>query len=335
MTLEDIARLCEVSRSTVSRVINRDPNVSDRTRKKVLEVIQLYNFQPNIAARGLAAGHTGVIGLVIPMGVSAIFTDPFFPLLIQGVSAACNENDYSVMLWLAEPEYERRTIRQILYNGLVDGVIVSSMRVNDPIVEALAESKQPFLTIGRQPDGKAISYVDVTNRTGSYTITRHLLKLGRRRIATITGPSNMVGVMDRLDGYLTALKDAGITPDPNLIVEGNFTDISGYQAMQGLLPYQPDAVFAASDIMALAAMRAVCETGLRVPQDIAVVGFDDITLAERSTPPLTTVRQDILHVGAVGAETLIDMIHHPEGTPRRIVLPTELIVRATCGSLLT
>ena len=122
LTLEDIARKCGVSRSTVSRVINGEANVSPQTRQRVMDVIQQINFQPNLAARGLAAGKTRVLGVVIPMGVTAIFTDPFFPLLIQGVSITCNSCDYSVMLWLDDPEYERRTVRQILYNGLVDGV---------------------------------------------------------------------------------------------------------------------------------------------------------------------------------------------------------------------
>ena len=134
LTLEDIAHLSGVSRSTVSRVINGEIHVKEATQKKVMEVIESRNFQPNLAARGLAIGRTNVIGLVIPAGVSIIFTDPYFPQLIQGVSAACNTHNYSVMLWLAEPEYERRTISQILHNGLVDGVVVAKTLMSDPIV---------------------------------------------------------------------------------------------------------------------------------------------------------------------------------------------------------
>ncbi|HEX7587563.1 MAG TPA: LacI family DNA-binding transcriptional regulator, partial [Anaerolineae bacterium] len=137
-TLEEIAKLAKVSRSTVSRVINDDPHVNPKTRKRVLAIIQRLNYHPNVAARGLAAGRTRILGLVIPMGVSALFADPYFPILIQGVSAACNAHDHSVMLWIAEAEYERRMIRQILHNGLVDGVIVASNRLNDPLVDALS-----------------------------------------------------------------------------------------------------------------------------------------------------------------------------------------------------
>ncbi|HEX9028064.1 MAG TPA: LacI family DNA-binding transcriptional regulator, partial [Anaerolineales bacterium] len=160
LTLDDIAKISGVSRSTVSRVINGSPNVSDKTRRKLLELIQNIGFQPNLAARGLAIGRTRVLGLVIPTGVTALFSDPYFPLLIQGVASACNAQAYSVMLWLAEPEYERETISQVLYNGLVDGVIVSSMLMDDPLIERLSESQRPFITIGRHPTNDRIDFVD-------------------------------------------------------------------------------------------------------------------------------------------------------------------------------
>src|SRR5215467_3902834 len=144
LTLEEIAKQAGVSRSTVSRVINNQPHVDPDTRARVLAIAQNLNYQPNIAARGLAAGRTRILGLVIPMGVSTLFTDPYFPQLIQGISSACNANDYSVMLWVAEPEYERRTIRQILQGGLIDGVIVASNLMKDPVVEALLKRDLPF-----------------------------------------------------------------------------------------------------------------------------------------------------------------------------------------------
>jgi LacI family transcriptional regulator len=331
LTLEDVARYAGVSRSTVSRVINGEANVNEETRNRVKAVIQKINFQPNLAARGLAAGHTNVLGLVIPMGVSAIFSDPFFPLLIQGVSSSCNALDYSVMLWLAEPEFERRTIRQILYNGLVDGVIVSSMMADDPIVGSLAESKLPFVLIGRHPTNDKVSYVDVENRSGARDAILYFIRQGRRRIATITGLQNMIVGMDRYEGYVDALRERGVQYIPELVVEGDFTDGGGYFAMQRLLAHRPDAVLAASDVMAIGAMRAIQEAGLRIPEDIAVIGFDDIPLATRSTPPLTTVRQPIQRMGAVAAETLIDMIAHPEDQPRRVILASELVIRSSCA----
>jgi LacI family transcriptional regulator len=330
LTLEDIARMSGVSRSTVSRVINGDRNVNEQTRTKVQSIIQSIDFQPNLAARGLAAGHTRVIGLVIPTGVTAIFTDPYFPLVIQGVSAACNARGYSVMLWLAEPEFERRTISQILYNGLIDGVVVSSMLVNDPLIERLYESKRPFITIGRHPTNDKINYVDIDNRAGAYQGVSHILRTGRRRVGVINGPHNTIASLDRYQGYLDALRERGVTLIPELVAEGEFSDTTGYLAMKRLLPHCPDAVFVASDAMAFAAMRAIQEAGLRIPEDIAVVGFDDLPAAANSSPPLTTVRQPIQRTGSIAAEMLVDMIEHPDPLPRRIVLPTELVYRSSC-----
>ncbi len=331
LTLEDIARLSGFSRSTVSRAINGDPNVNEGTRKQVLEIVEQLNFQPNLAARGLAAGHTKVLGLVIPMGVNAIFTDPFFPLLIQSVSSECNVHDYSVMLWLAEPEYERRMISRMMYNGLVDGVIVSSMMMNDPIVEALVKRKLPFILIGRHPTNPNISYVDVDNWAAAKVAVNHLVELGRTRIGTITGPQNMIVGRDRYQGYLDALKEHNLELDMNLIIEGDFTASSGSKAMKKMLSYQPDAVFIASDAMAGGAIHALQEEGYTVPDDIAIIGFDDIPSACLTIPPLTTIQQPIPLVGSVAAKTLIKMIEQPQEEPYHIILPTKLVVRSSCG----
>ncbi len=334
MNLEQIAKLSGVSRSTVSRVINNDPNVSEGTREKVLQIVKRVNYTPNAAARGLAAGRTHVLGLVIPMGVAALFTDPYFPILIQGVSSACNAREYSVMLWLAEPEYERRQIRQIMYSGLVDGVIVSSMLLNDSLVQALIDGDLPFMLVGRHPTEARVNYVDADNIGGAREAVTHLLRLGRSRVATITGPQNMIAGSDRLAGYQAALRDRAVMLDPSLIVEGDFTEAGGYRAMQQLLARRPDAVFAASDMMAIGAIRALREASLRVPEDVAVVGFDDVPQVARLVPPLTTVRQPIYRLGATTVDSLLDLIEYPDSPPRRIVLPTELVVRASCGSAL-
>ncbi len=332
MNLEQIAKLSGVSRSTVSRVVNNDPNVSKVTREKVMQVVKRVNYTPNAAARGLAVGRTHVLGLVIPMGVAALFTDPYFPILIQGVSSACNAREYSVMLWLAEPEYERRQIRQIMYSGLVDGVIVSSMLLNDSLVQALSDGDLPFMLVGRHPTDTHASYVDADNIGGAREAVTHLLRLGRTRVATITGPQNMIVGADRLTGYLAALHERGVISDASLIAEGDFTEADGYRAMQQLMMRRPDALFAASDMMAIGAMRALREAGLRVPEDVAVVGFDDLPQSARTEPPLTTVRQPTYRLGTTAVDSLLDLIEYPDSSPRRIVLPTELVVRASCGS---
>lgn len=330
-TLEEIAKHAGVSRSTVSRVMNDHPNVDQETRARVRSVAESLNYQPNVAARSLAAGRTHILGLVIPMGVSALFSDPYFPLLIQGIASACNANEHSVMLWLAEPEYERRMIRQVLQGGLIDGVILASALMDDPMLEALRKRGLPFILVGRHPTDNEVSYVDVDNVNSAREMVAYLLRLGHKRVATIAGPNNMIAGADRLQGYLLALRNRGFASDPALIVEADFTEEGGYIAMQRLVPHVPDAVFVASDAMAVGALRALREAGLRVPEDIAMAGFDDIPFAARADPPLTTVRQPIQRMGTLAAETLIDLISHPQPQPRRIILPTELLIRESSG----
>ena len=332
MNLEEIARLSHKSRSTVSRVINNDPHVSDETRTQVMDVVRRLNFHPNAAARSLAAGRTRVLGLVIPTGVSSLFTDPYFPLLVQGVATACNAHDHSVMLWLAEPEYERRTIGKVMHAGLIDGVILASVLTGDPLLQALTEGDLPFVLVGRQPGNDRLNFVDVDNINSAREAVMHLLRQGRRRVATITGLLNTTVGIDRRDGYLAALRQRSLPSNPELIIESDFTEAGGYAAMQRLLPCHPDAVFVASDMMAMGALRALREAGRRVPQDVAVVGFDDMPFAERADPPLSTMRQPVQRTGVVAAETLMDLIDNPEAQPRRILMPTELIIRDSCGS---
>jgi LacI family transcriptional regulator len=334
MKIEQIAKLSGVSRSTVSRVLNADPNVKETTRSRVMEVIERVNYRPNVVARRLASGRTHVLGLVIPTAVSSLFTDPYFPGLIQGVSSACNAREYSVMLWLAEPEQERRTIGQIANNGLLDGVIIASSLMDDPLQQTLIQIGMPFILIGRHIADPNVSYVDVDNLNSAREAVAYLIRLGRRRVATITGPANMIAGADRRAGYEAAMRDRGMAPDLNLIAEGDFTEVGGYMAAQRLLPHQPDAIFAASDSMAVGALRALREAGRRVPDDVALVGFDDMPFTARTDPPLTTVRQPIQRTGQLAAETLMDMIDERSSRPRRIILPTELVIRASCGSIL-
>jgi LacI family transcriptional regulator len=236
------------------------------------------------------------------------------------------------MLWIAEPEYERRTIRQALQGGMIDGVILASALMDDPMLEALRKRGLPFILVGRHPTDDNVSYVDVDNKSAARDMVSYLVRLGYKRVATITGPKNMIAGADRLQGYLNALQERKVAHEPDLIVEGDFTEEGGYMAMQRLLPFAPDAVFAASDAMALGALRALREAGKRVPEDVAVAGFDDVPFATRTDPALTTVRQPIQLMGALAAETLINMISHPDGQPHRVLLPTELVIRASCGS---
>jgi len=326
LTLEDIAKISGFSRSTVSRVVNRDRRVSSATREHVLEIIEDYNFYPNLAARGLASGHTNVLGVIIPAGVPSLFADPYFPILLQGVSNACNKQDYSVMLSISDAEFEKRLVGRLVQNHLVDGVIVASTLLGDPIQTTLTNSDLPFVIIGRQPN-LAANVIDVDNRQAVRQAIDFLIEQGYRRIATITGPLNQMAGVDRFDGYKDALIGAGIKVDARLIVEGNFTEAGGYMGMKSLLMSKPDAVFAASDVTAMGAMRYLNEVGLRVPADLGLVGFDDIPASSTLTPPLTTVRQPIQGMGEAAANLLIEAIESGSKEHHCITLPTELVVR--------
>ncbi|MGB9775970.1 MAG: LacI family DNA-binding transcriptional regulator [Anaerolineae bacterium] len=337
-TLEEVAKLAGVSRSTVSRVVNQQPNVRPEVRERVWKVIRQTGYQPHAAARSLVTRRTRVIGLIIPQAVTTLFTDPYFPILMRGIADACNAHHYHLMLSLFSHRrvQESRTRHDLLYQQVLrsrylDGVVVSSAPRDDPIFPRLLEDGVPFVIVGRYPHERA-NYVDVDNVVGARMAVEHLLRLGHERVATITGPLNMFAAQDRLEGYRQALVARGIPVDEELIAEGDFTEQGGRAAMQRLLPRRPTAVFAASDMMAAGAMKVLREAGLRVPEDVAVVGFDDVPLASMVEPPLTTVRQPIEQLGSMAVELLVSLLENPGGeVVHRVVLPTELVIRASCG----
>ncbi|NIM93098.1 MAG: substrate-binding domain-containing protein [Anaerolineales bacterium] len=332
-TLEDIAKLVGVSRSTVSRVVNNHPNVSDDVRKRVLEAIRSTGYHPNIAARTLASQRSGMVALVLPHEVTSIFIDPYFPHLIQGIAQACNQYDYSLGLFLVgSKEDEEKIIPRVSSTGMFDGVIVQSGHQWNPIIGRLIASKIPLVVAGRPSQPMNVSYIDVDNVNAAYNAVSHLIRLGYRRIGTITGPTESAAGIDRIEGYSRALAERRRGSDPSLIVEGDFTEAGGYYAMRELLSSKPDAIFAASDIMAIGAMRAVREAGFSVPDDIAFVGFDDIPQQSSPNPTLTTIRQPITQFSTAIVEILLDLIENGINPPRRIILDTELIIRESCGA---
>ncbi|MBP7998247.1 MAG: LacI family DNA-binding transcriptional regulator [Chloroflexi bacterium] len=334
LTLEEIGRLAGASRSTVSRVINGQRGVREETRQRVLQIVAETGFHPNAAARSLAGHRAQIIGLVIPLSVQFLFTDPYFPRLIQGISQACNQHDYTLSLYLFQTAEEEKTIySRVLRTGFVDGIIISSTQLDDPLIPQLLEHQIPFSLIGRPENAPSASYVDVDNVEGGFVATTHLIRLGYQRIATITGHLNAVAGVDRYMGYKQALQACGRGLQPHLIANGDFSEAGGYTAMRQLLPHHPDAVFVASDMMALGALRAIQETGLSVPKQIALVGFDDMTPTPMIETPLTTIRQPIRSLGTQAVEMLIDLLNNGLTPPRRQILPTELVIRNSCGAM--
>ena len=333
LTLEDIAKQAGVSRSTVSRVVNDDPNVSDLIRKRVQQVIQTTGYQPHAAARSLASQRSRMIGLVLPRTVSSFFTDPYFPRLTQGVAQACNQHNLTLGLFiLATKEDEERIFPRLSNHGLLDGIIVQTAQKGDKLINRLINSGFPVIVAGRPFNTSGVSYIDVDNVQASYQAVMHLACLGYRRIGTITGMMNGTVGIDRKEGYLKAIREQGWPIDKELIVEGDFSEQSGYKAMKKLLPAKPDAVFAASDTMATGAIRAAREAGLNVPGNLAFVGFDDLPVASLVDFKLTTIRQPITQFGAQAVEALIDLIENGIKPSRRIIMDTELIIRESCGA---
>ena len=329
LTLEDIAKKAGVSRSTVSRVVNDNPNVSESVRTKVQEVILSTGYQPHAAARSLASQRSGMIGLVLPRTVSSFFIDPYLPRLTQGVAQACNQHNLTLSLFiLATKEDEERIFPPGSHHGMLDGLIVQTAHKGDKLINRLIASGFPVVVAGRPFNTSGVSYIDVDNIQAAYEAVNHLIKLGYKRIATITGMINSTAGIDRLEGYKKAISNQGWHVDNTLIAVGDFSEQSGYTAMQQLLACKPDAVFAASDTMAIGAIRFIKEAGLRIPEEIAFVGFDDLPVSSLSDFKLTTIRQPIFRFGAQAVTTLIDLIENGIKPSRRI------IIRGSCGSSL-
>jgi LacI family transcriptional regulator len=336
LTLEEVGKLAGVSRSTVSRVVNGHPNVRDNVRKRVWQVIQQTGYHPHAAARSLVTRRTHIVGAIIPHAVMTLFVDPFFSLLLGGIAETCNEHGYYLMLSLFNgPATEEELYQRLVHGGHLDGVIVASTPMDNPLILTILNEDVPAVLVGRHSDSRA-DYVDADNVGGSRMAVEHLIRLGHRRIATVTGPLNMASGEDRLAGYCQALEAHRIPVRDELIAEGDYTEGSGVMAVRRLLSASPTAVFVASDTMAIGALKALREAELRVPEDMALVGFDDIPVAAALEPALTTVRQPIERLGSMAADLLLNLLENPPDTQapaHRIILPAKLIVRDSCGAL--
>lgn len=332
LTLEDIAKRCGVSRSTVSRVINNHPNVSDKVRKRVQKEIENTGFHPHAAARTLVSQRSWTIGLVLPRSVNSFFTDAYYPRLIQGIAQGCNQLKYTLAFYLiTDAENEKEIFPRISRRGLLDGIMFQSDQLGDQLICNLVKTKIPLLIIGRPFQNDNLNYIDIDNTSAAITAVEHLLQIGYRKIGTITGPLNTTVGLDRKKGYLQALKKNGVEIDESLIVEGDFTEKKGYECMQNILPNKPEAVFVASDQMAVGAIQAIRDNGLTVPDDIAIIGFDDLPPSNTSNIQMTTMHQPVLEFGVKAVELLDDLIANGSTPPRHFIMDADLVVRETCG----
>jgi LacI family transcriptional regulator, galactose operon repressor len=330
-SLEDVARKAGVSRSTVSRVINNDPNVKTETREHVQKIIEQERFNPSTVARSMVTGRTQVIGVVFPHEYHVFFNDPYyFPALLEGVADMATKRDYAMLLWVRQSgEEESIFSRRILQNGLMDGVIIASDSKNS-LVNYLADMQIPLATVERPNRNQdQVSYVTIDNFAATRTVIEHLIGIGRRRIALVAGSVDNMDAQDRLEAFKQVMSQAGLPSD--LIVYGDFQRDTAYQAIKPMLDQNIDAIFACSDMMAQGVYTALNEAGLIIPDDVAVVGFDDLPTASLLRPALTTVHQPIGQKGAVATGLLLDTIEGKLSEAQHIVLPTTLIVRESSG----
>ncbi|MBO0611080.1 LacI family DNA-binding transcriptional regulator [Myceligenerans salitolerans] len=325
-TLETVARLAGVSRATVSRVINGSEGVTPGVREAVDRAVEQLGYVPNPAARSLVSRRTDSIALVVPEPAARMFSDDaFFTGILRGIGQELDAADKQLVLLLASTPANHGRITRYLRARTVDGVILASLHGADPFPSELAAMGVPAVASGRPLSGGVIPYIDVDHVGGVRAAVEHLLAQGRKRIATIAGPQDMVAGIDRLAGYRGAVAAAGMR---SLVEIGDFTRESGTTAMRRLLDDEPaiDAVFVASDLMAEGALRTLRRERRRVPEDVAVVGFDDATAARSTEPPLTTVRQPIHETGRMLAQQVLRLASGESVEPA-VILPTELVLR--------
>ncbi|AOW87146.1 LacI family DNA-binding transcriptional regulator [Streptomyces olivaceus] len=328
-TLNAVAALAGVGRGTVSRVINGSPKVSDRSRAAVERAIAELGYVPNPAARSLVTRRTDSVALVVPDAQTRLFSEPYFSGIIRGVSAGLADAGMRLLLVMVHDAKEYTRLAPYLSGQRVDGVLMVAVHSDDTLPDQLDALAIPTVLAGRRGDREPLGHVRADNRGGAEIAVRHLLAGGRRTVGTITGPLDMEAARERLDGYRQALRDAGAPVADELVANGDFTEEGGREAMRELLCGRPDldAVFAASDVMASGAVLELRAAGRRVPEDVAVVGFDDSIVARHIDPPLTSVRQPLDEMGRTMARLLLDEIAD-RGTGRHaVVLPTRLVVR--------
>ncbi len=349
-TIKNIAALAGVSKTTISRVLNNKPDVDPATRERILRIIDEQNFIPSMAAAGLASGRRQLIGMLIPS-----FSWPLIPELMRGVADVLEDTSYELVLYsIKDTDREQdhsEVINRVLATQLTAGVLAVFPGTASPELTRLYNQEFPVVIVDDQR-AQTTPWISVDNLTGAYTAVKHLVELGHRRIAHIAGPPAYRASHERHEGYRRALLEAGIAPDPDLTLEGDFMPPSGRACASALFALPPEkrptAIFAATDQMAYGVIAAAEESGLSIPRDIALVGFDDDSPSIHVHPPLTTVRQPYYEMGEQGLKLLLSLLDTPrdplssaariaakareETLPARILLQTNLVVRASCGA---
>jgi DNA-binding LacI/PurR family transcriptional regulator len=329
-TIRDVAEAADVSTATVSRVLAGADLVTDELKERVFEATRRLRYTPNRVARNLRRRTTRMIGVVVPD-----IENPFFTSIIGGVEEVLQAANYILLLanYNESPAKEYELLRTLGAEGAA-GIIFTPSNAPNADYQDLVREPAPMVAISRYPEGLNVDMVAVANSAGARAATDHLIRLGHKTIGFINGPIGISTARERQAGYLEAFAAAGLEPQRDLIVHGEFRQDGGHHAMQALLSLDrpPTAVFTASNLMTLGALQAIHERGLRIPKQIAVVGYDDLPWATSLQPPLTAVAQPARDVGVTAARLLLDRLAEPERPTRRIILDTHLVIRASCGA---
>ncbi|MBX3062684.1 MAG: LacI family DNA-binding transcriptional regulator [Anaerolineae bacterium] len=331
VTIMDVARASGVSYATVSRVLSGYEFVKASTRHRVMEAVEQLGYVANLQARSLAGGRSRIIGLLVPN-----LDNGYIGTIMRGIDQELERANYDLMLYTThrQPDNESFYVNAIA-NGLTEGLLLVTPLVATTYLKVLREHSFPYVLIDQVDGADNSSSVSATNWQGAYEATQHLIELGHRRIAFITGALVIQSAVDRLQGYKAALADSGIPIRDELILEGDYLQRSGYEISKNLLQSAvplPTAIFASNDLSAFGAMDAARECGLRIPDDISVIGFDDIPQASLVYPKLTTVGQPLEQMGKVAVKMLLEQIEGRNHQPRRVTLATQLVLRDSCGS---
>lgn len=332
-TQNDVASRAGVSQATVSLVLNNSERtaIPEGTRKRVIQAIDELGYRPNILASSLRLGKTQTLGVILPDSAN-----PFFAEVSRAIEAAAFKHQYNLILCNTE-ENTQKELRyvDVLCNRQVDGIIFVAVGEQTDSLLHVIQKNIPVVVIDRDLPGIEVDAVLTDNFQGGYLATQHLIQLGHRKIGCIFGPSSVNPSSKRGEGFLKALTNYGIPPDDELMLRGDFHPHSGMEASRLMLSLAnpPTAIFACNDLMAMGALRAITEAGLRTPDDISLVGFDDIELASYTNPPLTTITQPIQKAGEIAVEFLLERIREPGLPFRRVMLPISLTIRKSSGPL--
>lgn len=330
-TIKDVARVSGVSSATVSRVLSGYKFVRETTRTRVIQAVEDLGYVANLQARSLAGGHSQIIGLLVPN-----LDNGYVGTIMQGIDRELTRANYEVVLYTSHRHPSRESFYvDAISNGLTEGLLLVAPLVPATYLKALRERHFPYVLIDQTDAAESSNVVEATNWQGAYEATRYLSQLGHTQIAFITGRLAVQSAVDRLQGYKAALDDCDIPFKEELVIEGDYQQQTGYEITKSLLQsvdLSPTAIFASNDLTAFGVMDAAREAGLGIPDDISIIGFDDVPQASFVYPKLTTVRQPLEQMGQVAAKMLLEQIEDQSRPPQRVALATQLVIRDSCGT---